>query len=181
MVLILSPFAATNFFVVLVRSSFTLGNISAGMTCPAAPMSIVALMFTQLSLTSMSFHGDAHELFSTLSNDSWANFFNFNFHFLLVTSCHCSFSLSYSKHHACNSSSASCTSSLMSALSSSTAFRLLFQLSLVQFAAMRPVFPQLQQTLVPPSLCPFPPFLPPVLDHCPVPARFAPFFHPCRC
>ena len=79
-------------------------------------------------------------MFSTLSNDSWANFFAFNFDFLLVTSCHCSFSLSSNKHHACNSSSSSCTSSLMSPLSSSTAFRLLFQLPLTQFAAMCPVF-----------------------------------------
>ena len=66
----------------------------------------------------------------------------------------------------------------MSPLSLSTAFRLLFQLSLVQFAAMCPVFPQLQQTLVsplPPFSCPFPPFLPLVLDHCLFPARFAVF------
>ena len=45
---------------------------------------------------------------------------------------------------------------------------------LVQFAAMCPGFPQLQQTLVsplPPFSCPFPPFLPPVLDHFPFPAR----------
>ena len=101
---------------------------------------------------------------STLSSDSLANFFIFKFYFLLATSCHCSFSLSSNKHHACNSSSSSCTSSLMSPVSSSTAFRLLFQLTLTQFA-MCLVFPQLQQTLVsplPPFSCPFPPFLPPV-------------------
>ena len=98
----------------LVRSSFTLGNISASMKCPAVPVSIVAPMFAQLSLTSMTFLGDALELFTTLSNDSWANFFNFNCHFLLVTSCHRSFSLSSSKHHAFNSPSSSRTSSLMS-------------------------------------------------------------------
>ena len=95
-----------------------------------------------------------------------------------MTSCHCSFSLSYSKHHACNSFSSSCTSSLMSPLSSSTAFRLLLQLPLAQCAAMCPVSPQFQQTLMsplPPFSCPFPPFFPPILDHCPFPARFAPF------
>ena len=61
--LILFPLAATNFFVALVRSSFTLTNISAGMTCPAAPVSTVALMFTQVSLTSMTFLGAAQEFF----------------------------------------------------------------------------------------------------------------------
>ena len=40
--------------------------------------------------------------------------------FLLVTSCHCSISLSSNKHGACNSSSSSCTSSLMSPSSSSS-------------------------------------------------------------
>ena len=119
-------------------------------------------MSTQLSLTSMTLLGNAQVLFSTLSNDSWASFINFNFDFLLVTSCHCSFSLSSNKHHACSSSSSSCTSSLLSPLSSSTAFRLLFQLPLVQLAAMCSVFPQLQQTLVsplPPFSCPFSSFL----------------------
>ena len=72
-------FAATNFFVAVVRSSFTRGIISASMTCPAAPVSIVALMFTQLSLTSMTFFGDGQDLLSTLSNDSWATFFDYNF------------------------------------------------------------------------------------------------------
>ena len=153
----------------LVRSSFTRGNISASMRCPAAPVSMVAL-FTHFSFTSTTFLGDAPALFSTPTNDSWANFFVFNFDFLLVTSCHCSFSLSSNKHH-------SCASSLMSPLSSSTTFRLLFQLPLVQFAAMCHVFPQLQRTGVTLTtfLLPFPPFLPPVLDHCPFPPRFAPF------
>ena len=113
-----SQFAATNFFAVVVLSSFTRGNVSAGMTCPAAPVSIVALMSTQLSLTSMTVLGDAQALFSTLSNDSWANFFVISFDFLLVT-CHCSFSHSSKKHHACKSSSSSCTSSLRSFLSDS--------------------------------------------------------------
>ena len=61
------------------------------------------------SLNSMTFVGDGQELFSTLSNDSWA-------------------SLSSRKHRACSSSSSSCTSPLMSPSSSATAFRLLFQL-----------------------------------------------------
>ena len=46
--------------------------------------------------------------------------------------------------------SSSCTSQRMSPLSSSTAFKLLFHLPLVQFAAMCPVFPQHQQTPVSP-------------------------------
>ena len=79
----------------LLRSSFTRGNNSAGTTCPAAPVSIVGLMFTNLSLTSTTFVGDAQELISTLSNDSWANFFIFSFDVLLVTSCHCSSSLMF--------------------------------------------------------------------------------------
>ena len=54
-----SPFPATNFFVVVVRSSYARGNISVGTTCIAAPVSIVVLMFTQLSLISMIFLGDA--------------------------------------------------------------------------------------------------------------------------
>ena len=102
MPLIFSSLSPDNFFVALVRSRFTRGNISAGMTCPAAHVSIVAVMFTQPSLTSMTFRGHAQELFSTLSNDSWASFFNFNFDFLM-TSCHCSLSFSSSKHHACSS------------------------------------------------------------------------------
>ena len=78
--LILCPFAAT-----ISWSSFTLGNISAGIACPAAPVSIVALMFTHLSFTLMTFLGRAPEMFSTLSNDSWSNFFSFNFVFLQST------------------------------------------------------------------------------------------------
>ena len=72
-------------------------------------------------------------MISTFSNDSWASFFNFNFDLLLMNSCHCSFSLSSRKHHAFSSSSSSRTSSLMSHLSSSAAFRLLFQLFLDAF------------------------------------------------
>ena len=76
----------------------------------------------------MTFLRDAPELFSTLSNDSSTKIFGFNFDCSLVTSGHCSFALSSNKHHACTSSSSSCTSSLMSPSSYSTAIRLLFQL-----------------------------------------------------
>ena len=69
--LVFSPFAVANFLVVLVRSSFTRGNISAGMTCPAAAVSSVALMSTQLSLTSMTFLGDAQELFQHSAVTPW--------------------------------------------------------------------------------------------------------------
>ena len=138
--LILSPYAATNFFVALVRSSFTRREHVCRHGMPCTSVSIVALLLAQLSLPSMTFLENAQEWFSILNNDSWARFFNFNFDFLLMTSCHYSFSLSSSKHHACSSRSSSRTSSLMSPLSSSTAFRLLFQLHLVQFAAMCPVF-----------------------------------------
>ena len=77
--LIFSPFAVTNFVAALVRNNFTRGNISAGMTCPAAPVLIMDLMFTQLSLTSMTFHGDAQVKFSTLSNDLWTSFLKLQF------------------------------------------------------------------------------------------------------
>ena len=171
----------------LVRSSFTRGSKSDGMKCPAAPVCpLWPLMFTQLSLTSMTFLGDTQELFSTLSIDSSVNFFGFNFDFLqwrlLVNS---SFSLSSNKHHACNSSSSSRTSSLMSTF----VFFYSVHTPVPSFPwcnlPQRVLFsPQLQQTLVSPlpplSLsCPFPPFLPPVLDHCTFPSTIRSYSHLC--
>ena len=102
------------------------------------------------------------------------------FNFLLVTSCHCSFSLSSYEHHACNSSSSSRTSSLMSLLSFSTALRLLFQLPFDSICHNLSCFPTAPANSVghslPPFSCFFHLFLPPVLGHCPFPARFPLFF-----
>ena len=48
---ICSPFAATNLFGAVLRWNFTRGNIPSGMTWAAAPETMVALAFTQLSFT----------------------------------------------------------------------------------------------------------------------------------
>ena len=68
--LILSPFSATNLFVLFQRFQTqatwypvpvpsNCGDISASMTYPATPVSIVGLMFAQLSSTSMTYRGGA--------------------------------------------------------------------------------------------------------------------------
>ena len=80
---------------------------------------------------------------------------------LLITSCHCSCSLSCSRHHACRSSSFSANSSTFSLSSSSVAYRFLFPAFLRQ-AAMCPVLPHVRHVLVsplPPFSCTLPPFL----------------------
>ena len=82
--LFLSPFAATNFFVALVRSSSTRGNISAGMTCPCSSCRPLWLWCSPNCLWPyMTVLGDALELFSTLSStDHRATFFSLNLEIL---------------------------------------------------------------------------------------------------
>ena len=71
-----------------------------GMTCPEAAESIVALTFTLLSFLDCFPH-------SAVRHARRPSVF---VSFLLITSCHCSCSLSSNKHHACNSSSLSTVS-----------------------------------------------------------------------
>ena len=96
-----------------------------------------------------------------LNSDAWLSFFTLLLCCLLITSCHCSFSLSSNKHHACKSSSFSVDSWAFSPSSSSTETRSLFPPFLHQ-AAMCPVLPHVQHVLVsplPPFSCPFTSFL----------------------
>ena len=152
----------TNYFVALVRSSFTHGKISAGMTRPATPVTTVTLMFSHLSLTSLTFPGNTQELFATLSNDSWASFFNFIFGSLLMTSCHLlvlallqqtpRMQLIFIFAHFVADVSFVFANSVQTPVPTPP------WCNLTQFDAMCPVFPQLQQTLVsplPPFACPF--------------------------
>ena len=76
-------------------------------------------------------------------------------------------------HHACNSSSPSCTSSLMSPLSSSTLLDEICR----NVSSFHTDAANCGVTFANFS-CPLPPFLPPVLDHCLFPARFAPSSSP---
>ena len=99
-------------------------------------------------------------LLSTLNNDALA-FFALCLSCLLITSCHCSFALSSSRHHACRSSSLSADSSMFSLSSSSMAYKCLLPPFLHQ-AAMCPVLSHVPHVLVsplPPFFCPLLPFL----------------------
>ena len=102
-----------------------------------------------------------------------ANFFVFTFDFLLVTSCHCSFSLSSNKNNACNSSSPSCTSSLMSPCVFFHSVQIPVRTALETSRRCVSTFPTAPAT----SGVTLATFLLPFSSHCPFPA----LFHLCRC
>ena len=142
--LISSPFAVTNFFGAVLRSSFTRGNMPPGIDMPCSSRGHCHPGFHP-SILHFSFFLESRVFsFSALSRETFATFFSFGCSLPLISSCHCSCSLSSNRHNACKFSSLSIDSSFTSLSSSPVACKVLLP-PYGHEAATYPALPQVQR------------------------------------